>query len=99
MSELTNVMRAATENMYNLVAGYNKDLTNFNTNMETKIAQVEKSLGEIKKNWSDSNFDAFHNQVKTKLASLKSQVARSRNLEGIISDTAKEFKEALNELK
>ena len=99
MSDLTNIMRAATENMYNLVDSYNKELTSFNSNMEQKISQVEKSLADIKKNWDDNNFAAFNDQVKSKLNNLKSQVARSRNLETIIRDTAKDFKEALNELK
>ena len=98
MADLTNVMRAATENMLSIVQNYKKDLSNFNSNMESKISEVEKNLAEIRRNWNDSNFDAFNKIVKEKLNKLKGQITNSRSLESVISDTEKDFKEALSEL-
>lgn len=99
MSDLTNIMKAATENMYNIVVDYKKDLNAFNNNMENMITETEKNLGEIRKNWNDSNFESFNKIVKEKISKLKSQITRSKNLEGIIADTEKEFKDALKELE
>ena len=98
MADLTNVMRAATENMLSIVQSYKKDLSSFNSSMESKISEVEKNLAEIRRNWNDSNFDAFNKIVKEKLNKLKGQIANSRSLESVISDTEKDFKEALSEL-
>lgn len=99
MSELTNIMRAATENMLNIVTKYKGDLGNFNTNMTNKIAETERNLAEIKKNWNDGNFESFNKVVKEKLKKLNDQIARSKNLEVVIKETEKDFRDALSELK
>lgn len=99
MADLTNVMKAATENMLSIVQNYKKDLSTFNSNMESKIAEVERNLAEIKRNWSDSNFDAFNKVVTDKIKKLKTQISNSRSLESVIGETEKDFKDALNELK
>lgn len=98
MSELTNIMKAATENMLNIVKDYRGDLATFNSNMEEKIKETEKNLEEIKKNWNDSNFDNFNKIVKDKLKKLKDEIDRSKKLEKVIEDTEKDFKDALAEL-
>lgn len=98
MSELTNIMKAATENMLNIVKDYRGDLATFNSNMEEKIKETEKNLEEIKRNWNDSNFDNFNKIVKDKLKKLKDEIDRSKKLEKVIADTEKDFKDALAEL-
>lgn len=94
-AELTNEMRADTQMMISIAEAYYKDLSAFNTNMENKLQDVERNLGEIKRNWNDGNFDNFNKIVKDKISKLKEQIGRSRDLEAIIKDTIKEYKEAL----
>ena len=64
-----------------------------------KIADTKRNLEEIKKNWNDAHFEAFHKVVKEKLAKLDDQINRSKNLESVIKETEKDFEAALKELK
>ena len=99
MSDLTNIMRAATENMLNIVKDYKKDLGDFNSNMTNKLSETKKNLEDIKKNWNDAHFNAFHKVVKEKLTKLEDQLNRSKSLEDVIKQTQADFEAALKELK